>query len=136
MWVGLSICQWPSGSKLRILVKIAVHKRCCQLTTANHSWKKTLPRITLHFWLLHKKGNCSILYNFMMNRHANSREPGNLVPGHFWSKMQTFFRNQRFKEMNLKLCGGFEKNGFKWMTVSLNFFMKHHNIYTYNSWLS
>ena len=45
--------------------------------------------------------------------HANSREPGKLVPGHFWSKIQTFSRNQSFKEINLKLCGGFVKNRFK-----------------------
>ena len=32
-------------------------------------------------------------------RHAKSREPGNLVPGHFWSKIQTFFRNQSSKEI-------------------------------------
>ena len=35
-------------------------------------------------------------------RQAKSQEPGNLVPGHFWSKIWTFFRNQRFKEINWK----------------------------------
>ena len=37
-----------------------------------------------------------------MVRHAKSREPGNLVPGHFWSKIRTFFRNQSFKDIKLK----------------------------------
>ena len=46
-------------------------------------------------------------------RHAKSREPGNLVPGHFWSKIRTFFRNQWFKELNLKLCCVFVKCRFK-----------------------
>ena len=29
-------------------------------------------------------------------RHAKSRDPGILDPGQFWSKIRTFFRNQRF----------------------------------------
>ena len=65
-------------------------------------------------------------------RHAKSREPGNLVPGHFLSKFRTFFRNQRFIEINLKLWSGFVKNRFKWMPVLLHFYMKHHKIYSNN----
>ena len=63
---------------------------------------------------------------------AKSQEPGNLVPGHFWCKIRTYFTNQRFKEINLKLCHGFVKNRFKWMPVSLHFYLKHHNIYPHN----
>ena len=29
---------------------------------------------------------------------------GTLVPGYFWSKIRTFFRNQRFKE--IQICIG------------------------------
>ena len=59
-------------------------------------------------------------------------EPWNLVPGHFWNEIRTFFRNQRFKDMNLKLCCGFVKNRFKTMRLSLHFYLKHHNMYPYN----
>ena len=45
--------------------------------------------------------------------HAKSREPGNLVPGHFWSKIRIFFRNQRLKEINLKSIGVLVENRFK-----------------------
>ena len=44
---------------------------------------------------------------------AKSQEPRNLVPGHFRRKIRIFFRYQRFKEINLKLCCGFVKNRFK-----------------------
>ena len=47
------------------------------------------------------------------HRHAKSQEPGNLVPGHFWSKIRTFFRYQRLKEIHLKLCSGYVKTRFK-----------------------
>ena len=65
-------------------------------------------------------------------RKAKSRDPWNLVPGHFWSKIRTFFRGQRFKDINLKWCCGFVKNRFKWMSASLHFYLKHHNVYSYN----
>ena len=45
----------------------------------------------------------------LMHRHAESREPGNLVPGHFWSKIRTFFKNQSFKEITLEFCASFVK---------------------------
>ena len=68
----------------------------------------------------------------VQSRHAKCLEPGNLVPGHFWSIIRTFFRNQRFKEMISKLCCGLLKNRFKWMPVLLQFYLKHNNVYTYN----
>ena len=37
-------------------------------------------------------------------RHAKSREPGNLVPGHFLRKIRTFFRNQSFEDYLSKFC--------------------------------
>ena len=65
----------------------------------------------------------------MKCRHAKPREPGNLVPGHFWSIIRTFFRNQTFKVINLKLCCVFVRNRFKLMSFSL-FYLKHNNIYS------
>ena len=50
------------------------------------------------------QSGCSYIH---CDRHAKYREPGNLVPGHFWIKYRTFFRHQRFKEKHLKLCGSF-----------------------------
>ena len=65
-------------------------------------------------------------------RDAKSREPGNLVPEHFWNKIRTFFRNQRLKEINLIFCCSFVKNRFKWMPVSIQIYLRHHDIYYYN----
>ena len=73
-----------------------------------------------------------VKYEHTPDRHAKSREPGNLVPGHFWRKIQTFFRNQIIKEINLRFCCGFMKKQFKWMPVSLHFYSKHHYMYSYN----
>ena len=67
-----------------------------------------------------------------MSRQAKSQEQGNLVPGHFLIKIRTFFKNQRCKEINLKLCSDFVKNRYLWMPVLLHFYLKHHNIYSYN----
>ena len=56
----------------------------------------------------HKRENKeSFALEVLHPRHAKSFEPGNLVSGHFWSDIQTFFRNQRFKGIHLKLCCGF-----------------------------
>ena len=93
----------------------------CRGSSTHHS---------LNFWLCSRLLMHRHTFSNHFFRHAKSREPGNLVPGHFWSKI---FRNLRFKEVNLKLCSGFVKYRFKWMTVLLHFYLKHHNIYSYNT---
>ena len=47
----------------------------------------------------------AIVFRLRMVRHA--------IPGHFWSKIRTFLRNQRFKETNSKLYCGCVKTRFK-----------------------
>ena len=63
-----------------------------------------------------------------LSRHAKSREPGNLVPGHFWSKIRTFVKNQRFKEINLNSWCGFVKKQVQMDSSFIIFLPKHHNI--------
>ena len=78
---------------------------------------------------------CSLLVHYLfitcsllIHRHAKSWEPGNLVPGHFWRKIWTFFRNQSIKEINLRFFFGFVD---KRMPVSLHFYLNHHHMYSY-----
>ena len=65
-------------------------------------------------------------------RDAKNREPGNLVPGHFLSKIRTFFRNQSFKDVKLKNILEIDKIGFNLIPVSLYLYMNHQNIYSYS----
>ena len=69
-----------------------------------------------------KLTHCDNLETTRAVRHAKSWEPGNLVPGHFWSKIWTFFKNLSFKEINLNLCCGFVKKQVQMNAIFTTFF--------------
>ena len=48
-----------------------------------------------------------LLLTMTQYRHAKSREPGNLVLGHFWRKICTFSENLRFKDIFVELLETF-----------------------------
>ena len=52
--------------------------------------------------------------------------------GHFWRKIRTFFRNHSNKDINFRFYCGFVKNWFKWIPLSLHFYLKHHYICSHN----
>ena len=75
--------------------------------------------------------NCPL---FLLNRvrHAKSRDPGILDPGHFWWKIRTFFRNQHILGILSKFCFDIEKLRFQWVPISLYSCIKHHIIDSWN----
>ena len=50
------------------------------------------------------------------SRQSKSLEPGNLVPGYFWRKIRTFFRNKIFQDILSKCCFDIEKIRLKWIS--------------------
>ena len=127
-------CIWSSSKKqncwiftfFRVKISLQI-TRYCNLTWNNIIYFYIYIYYIYTSWPYPQLHNSSLLFlSNLVTRHAKSREPRNLVLGHFWKKFQTFFWNQSFKGKNSKLCRGFPKNRLKWMPISIHFYLKHH----------